>query len=147
MARVYRSALIHATADRAWNLIRNFDGLPQWHPAIEGSEIEAGLRADQVGCVRRFRLRSGGGLLRERLLALSDRERILTYSILESPMPVANYIATMRISPLTMESEAFAEWWAEFDVTSGTEQAMISHIGDNVFVVGLDAVNRQLSRP
>jgi hypothetical protein len=147
MAKVYRSALIHAHADRVWTLVRNFNGLPQWHPAIGTSEIEGGRPGDSVGCVRRFTLRADGRVLREQLLALSDHERTLTYNILASPMPVANYVASMRITPITMGNMAFAEWWAEFDVTSGTEQEMIKHIGDDVFVAGLDALDRQLSRP
>jgi hypothetical protein len=41
---------------------------------------------------------------------------------------------------------AFAEWWAEFDVTSGPEHVQVSDIGDNVFVVGFAAMNRKLAR-
>jgi hypothetical protein len=96
--------------------------------------------------VRRFTLRSDGAVLREQLLALSDHERTLTYNILVSPMPVANYIATMRVTPITVGHAAFAEWWAEFDVTSGPAQDTILDIGDNVFVVGFDAMNKRLAR-
>ena len=61
-------------------------------------------------------------------------------------MPVANYVATMRVTPITVSNRSFAEWWAEFDVTSGPEQAQVSDIGDNVFVVGFAAMNRKLAR-
>lgn len=145
MAKVYRSAVIHATADKVWGLVRDFNALPKWHPAIADSAIEAGLPSDRVGCVRRFTLRSDGGLLREQLLALSDIDRTYTYNILISPMPVANYVATMRFTPITAGSKTFAEWWAEFDVTSGPEQATTSDIGDNVFVVGFASINKLLS--
>jgi Polyketide cyclase / dehydrase and lipid transport len=141
---VYRSAVIDASADRVWALARDFNGLPSWHPAIASSEIEGGLPGDRVGCVRRFTLKDGGGVLREKLLALSDSGRTLTYNILVSPMPVANYVATMRVTPVTVGGKAFAEWWAEFDVTSGPEQDTISHIGDKVFAVGFAAINRKL---
>ena len=40
-------------------------------------------------------------MLREQLLALSDPERTYTYNILISPMPVANYVATLRFTPIT----------------------------------------------
>jgi hypothetical protein len=53
MARVYSSAVIHAPVDRVCELGSDFNGLPQWHPAIRESE-EAGLRGDQMGCVRRM---------------------------------------------------------------------------------------------
>jgi hypothetical protein len=57
----------------------------------------------------------------EQLLSLSDTERALTYNILVSPMPVANYVAGMRFTPITKGDSTFAEWWAEFDVTQGPE--------------------------
>jgi hypothetical protein len=145
MAKVYRSAVIDASADRVWALVRDFNALPKWHPAIAESAIEGGLPSDQVGCIRRFTLRSDGGLLREQLLALSDLDRTCTYNILISPMPVANYVATLRFTPITAGDKTFAEWWAEFDVTSGPEQATTSDIGDNVFVVGFASINKLVS--
>ena len=145
MARVYRSAVIDAPADRVWALVRDFNALPKWHPAIASSEIEGGLPSDRVGCVRRFTLRSDGGLLREQLLGLSDLDRTYTYNILISPMPVANYQATMRFTPITAGNKTLGEWWAQFDVTSGPEQATVSDIGDNVFVVGFASINKLLA--
>jgi len=146
MIKVYRSAIIHASADKVWRLVRNFNDLPKWHPAIASSEIEQGLPPDRIGCVRRFRLSSDGGLLREQLLALADDTRSFTYSILESPMPVDNYVAEMRFTPITMGDKTFAEWWAVFDVTSGPPEVTAQDIGDNVFAVGFEALNARLGK-
>jgi len=146
MIKVYRSAIIHAAADKVWRLVRDFNSLPKWHPAIATSEIEGGRASDTVGCVRRFTRRSDGGLLRETLLSLADDTRTLTYNILVSPMPVANYMAGMRFTPLTIGGETFAEWWAVFDVTSGPPKVTADDIGDNVFVVGFASINKLLSR-
>jgi hypothetical protein len=142
MAKVYRSAVTHAPVQAVWDYVRDFNALPKWHPAIATSEIEAGSAADRVGCVRRFTRRSDGGLLREQLLALSDTERTFAYSILVSPMPVANYTAAMRFTPITKGNLTFAEWWAEFDVTQGPEADTVADIGDNVFVAGFAALNQ-----
>ncbi len=147
MIKVYRSAIIRAPVEKVWKLLRNFNGLPGWHPAIATSQIEDGLPADQVGCVRRFTRKSDGGMLREKLLALADDTRSLTYNILVSPMPVANYMAGMRCTPITIGGDTFAEWWAVFDVTSGPEQVTADDIGDNVFVAGFAALNQLLARP
>ncbi len=100
MTEVYTSSVIGAPADQVWAAIRDFNGLPSWHPAIAESRIEGGAPADQVGCVRAFRLKDGG-FIREKLLALSDYDFACTYSILESPMGVENYIATLKLSPIT----------------------------------------------
>lgn len=143
MARTYRSAVIRAPIDKVWMTIRDFNGLPSWHPAIASSHIEAGLPSDAIGCVRNFKL-TDGGHLREQLLALSDLDKSFTYSILVSPMPVKNYVATFRLTAITVGNETLAEWWADFDVTSGTDAEMTAHIGDNVFVSGFAALNNKL---
>ena len=57
------------------------------------SEIEGGEPSDQVGCVRRFTLRDGNHI-REQLLALSDRDHVSTYCILDATLPLRRYVAT-----------------------------------------------------
>ena len=145
MIKVYRSAIIHSPVDTVWKLVRDFNALPKWHPAIATSEIEGGLPSDQIGCVRRFTRRKDGGLLREQLLAMADDTWTFTYNILVSPMPVANYVASMRFTPITMQRATFAEWWAVFNVTTFAQQATADDIGDNVFVAGFAAIDRLLS--
>ena len=145
MIKVYRSAIIEARADKVWKLVRDFNGLPKWHPAIATSEIEDGLPADRVGCVRRFTRKSDGGMLREKLLSLADDTRSLTYNILVSPMPVANYMAGMRFTPVTMGGGTFAEWWADFEVVGVDRDAMVARIGNNVFAEGFRAVAAKLA--
>ena len=87
MMQVYVSSVIDASADTVWSRIRDFNGMPQWHPGIADSRIENGEPSDRVGCIRHFHTRDGG-TIRERLLALSDYDYSCTYEILESPMGV-----------------------------------------------------------
>ena len=42
MVRVYVSSVFDAGADAVWQRIRDFNGLPQWHPGIADSRIEIG---------------------------------------------------------------------------------------------------------
>ncbi|MDJ0609111.1 MAG: SRPBCC family protein [Kiloniellales bacterium] len=139
MARVYTSSVVGAPAERVWTAIRDFNGLPDWHPAIEESRIEGGAPADQVGCVRAFRLKDGG-FIRERLLALSDYDLSCTYSILESPMGVENYVATLKLTPVTDGGRTFAEWSAEFDCAPEREAELVELIGQGVFQGGFDSL-------
>ena len=53
-----------------------------------------------------------------------------TYSILESPMGVENYVATLRLIPVTEGDLTFAEWTAEFDAAPGRELIGSSTISD-----------------
>jgi hypothetical protein len=90
-------------------VIRDFNALPQWHPAIARSAIEEGRAGDSIGCIRNFDLKEGGNL-HEQLLSLSDTDHKFSYSILISPMPVKNYVATFRLTPTTLSNETLAEW-------------------------------------
>ncbi|MEQ8442741.1 MAG: SRPBCC family protein [Alphaproteobacteria bacterium] len=141
MTEVYVSSVIGASADNVWARIRDFNALPNWHPAIRESRIEGGAPSDQVGCVRAFYTQDGG-FIRERLLALSDFEFCCTYSILESPMGVENYVATLRLTPITDGERTFAEWSAEFDCVPEREAELMDLIGNSVFQGGFDALKK-----
>ncbi len=141
MVRVYVSSVIDAGADSVWARVRDFNGLPQWHPGIADSRIENSEAADKIGCVRHFHTRDGG-TIRERLLALSDYEYSCTYAILDSPMGVENYVATLKLTPVTDGSRTFAEWSAEFDCDDERAAALSEQIGGGVFQGGFDALKR-----
>ena len=141
MARVYVSSVIGAPAQRVWERIRDFNGLPRWHPAIRDSRIEDALPADKVGCIRHFHLQNGD-VIREQLLGLSDYDLYCTYSILESPMPLTDYVATMRLTPVTEGDRCFIEWTAEFSCAPEAEEDLVTGIGNDVFQTGFDALKR-----
>lgn len=142
MARVYTSSVIGAPADRVWDKVRGFNDLPRWHPMIRDSRIEEALPADQVGCIRNFNLQNGDNI-REQLLGLSDYDMFCTYSILDSPMPLTDYIATLRLTPVTESNGTFAEWTAEFSCDPGEEDGLVALVGGEVFQGGFDALKRQ----
>ena len=142
MVKVYISSVIDAPADKVWAAIRDFNALPKWHPAIKDSRVEGGLPADRVGCIRNFNLKDGGNI-REQLLTLSDYDYSCTYSILESPLGVSNYIATLKLTPVTDGNRSFAEWTAEFDCDPAKSSGLAEAIGNGVFQGGFDALKRQ----
>jgi Polyketide cyclase / dehydrase and lipid transport len=137
--KVYTSSVIDASADAVWAHIRDFNGLPKWHPAIAESRIEGNWPADRVGCIRNFQLRDGG-TIREQLVTLSDYDYQCTYSILESPMGVENYTSTLKLTPVTDGNRTFAEWSAEFDTPPGQERRLADSIGQGVFQTGFDSL-------
>lgn len=145
MIRVYTSSVIEAPAEQVWTLVRDFNELPAWHPLIVDSRIENGHLADKLGCVRAFRLRDGG-FIREQLLTLSDYDYQCTYSILESPMPLSHYVATLKFTPVTDGNRTFAEWSAEFDCAPAQERELAHNIGQGVFQVGFDALKQRFAR-
>jgi len=143
--QVYASTVIDAPAPKVWSVIRDFNALPQWHPLIAESRIEGNQASDKVGCIRSFRTRDGGAI-REQLLTLSDYEFECAYSILESPMGVANYIAKLKLTPVTDGDRTFAEWSAEFDCDPARERELADLVGNKVFQGGLAALKSQVKR-
>ena len=143
MARVYISSVIDAPVAKVWERVRDFNALPRWHPRIRDSRIENGEPSDRVGCVRDFNLQNGDRI-REKLLGLSDYDYFCTYAILESPMPLTDYIATLRLTPVTDGDRTFAEWTAEFECDPADEEGLVDGVGNNVFLAGFNALKRQM---
>ena len=141
MPRVYVSSVIDAPADRVWAIVRDFNALPRWVPAVAESRIEQNLPPDRVGCIRAFSLRDGGRL-REQLLALSDYEYSVSYAILESPLGVSDYVATLRLFPVTDGGRTFAEWVAEFECPPARAAELSRQIGQGVFQAGFDRLKQ-----
>ena len=145
MAKVFKSAIIDAPAPAVWQVVRDFNALPDWTPFVAESRIEQNMASDRIGCVRNFRL-SDGGQIREKLLALSDYDMSCTYAILESPMGVENYVAVLALSPVTDGNRTFASWSAEFDAAEEREPELIRAIGSGVFERGLAALQQRFAR-
>src|ERR1044071_6778900 len=107
MARVYVSAVMNATLEQAWAYLRDFGALGHYHPYFQNSSILDGKSPDQVGCVRRFEVRDGGGYLLEQLLLLSDDEHRCRYRILHIDANWKNYVAEMHLLPVTEGGKCF----------------------------------------
>jgi hypothetical protein len=144
LAKVFVSTVVDAPAAQVWGIVRDFNGLPNWTPFAAESRIEHNARADQVGCIRNFRLKDGG-VIRERLLALSDYDFAMSYTILESPMPVEDYVATLRLIPITDGDRSYVEWTAEFNCRPERERELTDQIGRNVFAAGLRALQARFA--
>ena len=141
MARVFVSSVINAASDRVWERVRDFNALPKWHPRIRDSRIEDALPSDKVGCIRNFNLQNGDNI-REQLVGLSDFDLFCSYTMLEGPMPLWDYMATLRFTPVTDGARTFAEWSAEISCDPEDDADKVSGNGANVFQGGFDALKR-----
>lgn len=143
MARAYASTILDAPIETVWATIRDFNGLPSWHPGIARSEIEDGLDSDVVGCIRRFWLQDGT-MVRERLLSLDDRMTSFTYNFETPAFPVTNYVARVRLMPVTATDKTFAEWEANFDEAPEDTGKYVDIVSNGVFQGGWDALKTAL---
>lgn len=141
MARVFVSSVINADVSTVWARIRDFNAMPRWHPRIRDSRIEDAAPSDKIGCIRSLHLQNGD-LIRERLVGLSDYDLFYSYVMLEGPMPLSDYMATVRLTPITEGDRTFVEWSAEFACDPANEADLINKIGSDVFRSGFDALKR-----
>ena len=136
---ILRSAVVDAPVEAVWRLVRDFNGHAGWHPAIATSRIEAGDAADAVGAVRAFRLKDGS-FLREQLIALSDAKRQLTYCLLEAPLPLMDYVATMRLRPVTDADATFITWQSRFRPPVAQAAALARMVAEDIYEAGFSAL-------
>ena len=142
MPRVYVSAVMDVSADQAWSVLRDFNALPTYNASLFAtSEIEDGLPADRIGCVRRFYTHDGN-MIREQLLSLSGRDRSCCYCILEVVgLPVRSYVSEVTIRAVTETGQAFGEWWADFDADPAAMAECVSRVS-TTFRLGFQGAER-----
>lgn len=144
MPTIHVSSVIDAPIEKVWDRIRDFNGLPQWHPRMVESQIEDGKAATEIGAVRRFTVGSGA-TIREKLLAFSDDDHLTTYSIIGHPAPVTNHTATLRLERVTDGDRTFASWSSTFDAPADQADAIGKGMADNVFQGGFDALKKHFA--
>ncbi len=133
MAKVNMTTDLDVAADQLWSLIGGFNALPDWHPAVEKSELQ------EEGNMRVLSL-AGGGEIVEKLEKHDDNERIYSYTITNSPLPVSNYRAEIKVID-NGEGKSSVEWSSEFSAEGASENEAIDVIS-GIFQAGLDNLKK-----
>ena len=133
---LFRSTVIDAPVAQVWATLRHFDGVVEWNPGVAAARMEEGAPSDRVGAIRHLTL-PDGGIIRETLLALDDRRRSFTYDIIESPLPVRNYVATQAFHPITDGERTYATWEVTFDCDPADEAGLAEVIAVGIFEAGM----------
>jgi hypothetical protein len=144
MPRVISSTVLDHPADTVWAALRDFNGHESWHPAVAASQIERGQPADRIGCVRRFRLKDGSEL-REQLLNLSDLEQSYSYCLLDTPVPLFNYVAHVSLLPVTDGDRTFWRWEARFSARAGEGERLAAFVARDIQTAGFEAIRAHLA--
>jgi hypothetical protein len=107
MATVSVKINIGTTAPEVWEVISEFGGIAKWVPGI--TEVELAGRG--VGSKRTVSYQDGTRSV-ERLESLNDASRSLSYSILESNLPMQGYLGSLTVRDLPVGCEV--EWYSTF---------------------------------
>ncbi len=132
MTKVSMSTQLNVSADQAWQMIGGFNSLPDWHPAIEKSELT------EAGQTRTLSL-NGGGSIVEKLETVDDDARTYTYSIVDSPLPVANYTSTITVHK-TEDGECRVDWSSDYDPIGDATAA--SEAIQGIYQAGFDNLKK-----
>jgi hypothetical protein len=138
MPQVKVVGTVRASGPRIWDVIGDFNAMPKWHPAVAGSALETRDGAT----LRRLSLQGGGSIL-EKLEEKNDGERYYTYTIVEGPLPVADYRSTLYVRPAADASSSTVEWIGTFRVPAGPE-ADAEQVIRGIYTAGIDNLKRML---
>jgi mxaD protein len=106
-----KSVTIDASAGKVWSIVKDFNALNTWHPAVATDEIVDG-KNNAVGAVRLLTLK-GGGTIKEKLLSFNSAGRTFKYSILEGVLPVSDYSSTLVVKSVGKNKSAVT-WSGHF---------------------------------
>ena len=107
--KVTETIAIDAPADKVWGLVKNFDALKDWHPAIAESPASKG---NEEGSVRQLKLKNGGALT-ETLETYDAAKMRYSYRAKDGgALPVTNYTSTITVKP--EGSGSVVEWRGAF---------------------------------
>ncbi len=89
MAEGKAEVTIARTPEDVWALVGQFEGLDTWMPGIDSCEMDGDVR----------KLQTMGMEIHEQLKGRDESARSISYSIVQSPMPLEHHLATITISP------------------------------------------------
>lgn len=133
MAEVEMTVELGASAERVWQLVGDFDALSRWHPAVASSRVsrEGGRTLRRLGL-------HGGGTIIEALEHHDEAAHRYTYSILDAPLPVANYRSELSVEEQGGE-RCRVRWSSRFEPDGVPEPEAVETIR-GIYKAGLDAL-------
>ena len=111
-----------------WQLIGGFGSLPDWTLGVTQTELSDG------GRVRHLRNLNGQAIV-EKLESYDFSARSYSYSIVRGPFPVADYLATLSVTPVG-GTGSHVDWAATFTPIGGSAEEAQA-IFQEIFSAGL----------
>ncbi len=133
MAQVKVSHEYNASADRIWSVIGNPADISEWHPAIASSE----MKNKQRNCSL-----ADGGEIGEEILNHDDNTRSYTYRIVQSPLPMRDYVSTLSVEP-RRSGGSTVTWEAEFEPEGIGAEELQAMLG-GLYGAGLSALEAKI---
>jgi hypothetical protein len=126
MAEVRVEKQVTAPPSEVWERIGDFQGLHTWAPGFPEMESAEGGKVRRIG--------AGDNAIVEELVEECDHS--YSYRILQGPLPVENYVATLAVSPAAAGEGCTIAWSAKFDAVGLPDEQVVT-ILENIFNAGL----------
>ena len=102
---------IKAPVAMVWGLSKDYDSLNKWHPGFAKDVLTKGSN-NTVGTVRALTIKDGPTFTEE-LQAFDEAAHSYQYRIIESPLPLQNYVASFVVKP-GKDGGSTVTWSAKF---------------------------------
>lgn len=122
----------------AWTAISDFCSIKDWHPVIAECE-----QFEQDGKTMRTLTTGDGGELLEELVAMDDAGHSMTYSIIESPLPISDYTSTIAV---TEAGDGATVTWSSAFNAAGVPDEEALELMTGIYRAGLDELMASLSQ-
>ncbi len=145
MIEVTVSGEIGAPAHEVWALVADFNALPEWLPGVAGSTIEGEGRTP--GAVRRLDIGAlGGRWAAERLESFDDEARTFSYSIIDTDLPLKDYLSTFRIDESADGQSCTITWSARFAAKDAPDSEAEGFVR-GAYGAGIETLRRRFKSP
>src|SRR4030095_9113852 len=131
---VTEEVYLAATPSKTWEKIKDFNRWQDWHPAFASTAITRG-EGNTKGTMRVLTTKDGAKFTEE-LVSHSAASRSYQYRIIESPLPITDYVSTLQIKQNRAGSTVV--WSSNFNVKDGVSEEDMKATIAGVYRAGLD---------
>ncbi|HSA81567.1 MAG TPA: SRPBCC family protein [Geminicoccaceae bacterium] len=133
---VRQTVTVAAPPEEVWQMIGEFCAIADWHPVVGQC-----ARSEQNGAAMRTLTTVDGGVLVEKRVQYSDEGMSYTYEIVESPLPVTDYVSTLAV--MEGANGSLVTWSGEFAARGASDDQAIEVIS-GIYQAGLAALQDRL---
>ncbi len=139
MTNVSVKNTINAPADEIWKTLSSFRDVEKYIPLIKSSTVVGSGVGAKRTCI--IQSESGQeGKIEEEVKSFDDDAKTLSYSITSSPLPVENYLGTVKVKDLG-NGRCEVEWSSTFEPKGMPEEEVAKMIND-IYVAAIDGLKK-----
>ncbi len=124
--KVSNSIEMESSLNEVWTTLSNLENLDKLVPEIVSKTESLG---NGKGAIVTLTLKSNGLKVVERVTKLDNKRHIIVYEMLETPMPISGYKATIKITPL-INNRFKIDFSSGFKVQEKDRAAMVATINN-----------------